>query len=87
MFDQIVNPRSLTKMSPAEKDRLRVRLVPGVLLYSLAVLLQIGHDHSSFLALHDVKFVMVSLMIVGLVLQFWALAAHYFDWGTTVRKH
>lgn len=87
MFDQVVHPRSLTKMNAAEKSRLRVRLVPGVLLYSLAVLLQIGHDHFSFPALHDVKFWVVTMMTVGLVLQFWALAAHYFDWGTTVRKH
>lgn len=87
MFEDIINPRSLTKLGPAEKRRLRVRLIPSVLLYSLAVFLQIGRDHFSFLALHHVKFVVVTLMTVGLVLLLWALAAHYYDWGTTVRKH
>ena len=85
MFDKIVNPRSLTKMSPAEKRRHRVGLVTVMLVYSLAVLVQI--DHFSFLAVRHVKFVVIALETVGLVLLFWVLAAKYFDWGTTERKH
>lgn len=87
MFEQIVNPRTLTKLSPAEKRKARVRSGLGTLLLGLALLVQLAHDYTSAPAFHHVRAIVAVLMAVGLAFEFWGLIVGHFDWSTTVRKY
>jgi len=76
MFEQIVNPGSLTKLTAADKRRFRIRCGLGTLLFGLAVLLQTAHTKSIALALE----------LLGIALMFWAAAAGNHGSGSPEEK-
>ena len=82
MFEQTVNPGSLTKLTAAEKRGFRARWGLGALLFGIGVLLQTASDYGHLLLGIHTKSVALVLWLLGIALMLWATVAGYHSSGS-----
>ena len=82
MFEQTVNPGSLTKLTAAEKRRFRVQWGLGALLFGLGILLQTAREFGPLLLGIHTKSVALVLWLLGIALMLWATVAGYHSSGS-----
>jgi len=73
MFEQIVDPGSLSKPTPAEKGKFRVWFGMGAFLFGLALLVQLAHDYAHSPLFAHSRIAVLVLMVLGLGFQGWGL--------------
>ena len=77
MFEQTVNPGSLTRLTAAEKRGFRARWCLGALLFGLGALLQTAREYGPLLLGIHTKSVALVLWLLGIALMLWAAVAWY----------
>ena len=88
MFEQIVNPGSLNKPTPAENRELRIRFGLGTIVFGIGVLLQLAHSYGLVPAFAHARVLIGLLMLAGMTLQAWGLGkARLGEPGEPWKKH
>ena len=86
MFEQTVNPGSLTKLTAAEKRGFRARWCLGALLFGIGVLLQTAREYGPLLLGLHTKSVAIVLWLLGIALILWAAVVAYHNSGSSEEK-